>query len=63
MTATAYLRVSSKTQDFPTQRAAIERAASARGDSIGTWYAEKKSGKSLTRPELDRASWMTCWRS
>ena len=54
MTASAYLRVSSKTQDFPTQRAAIERAAAARGDPITAWYTEKKSGKTLARPELDR---------
>jgi DNA invertase Pin-like site-specific DNA recombinase len=54
MDATAYLRVSSRAQDFPTQRAAIERAATARGDSIVTWYAEKRSGKLLARPELDR---------
>ena len=54
MNASAYLRVSSKAQDFPTQRAAIERAAAARGDTITTWYAEKRSGKVLARPELDR---------
>jgi len=52
--ATAYLRVSSRAQDFPTQRAAIERAAAARGDTIVAWYAEKRSGKLLARPELDR---------
>src|SRR5262249_52071431 len=40
--------------DFATQKAAIERAASARSDTIGTWYSEKRSGKLLTRPELDR---------
>ncbi|WP_163992130.1 recombinase family protein [Pyxidicoccus caerfyrddinensis] len=54
MTAVAYLRVSSKTQDFPTQRSAIERAAAARGDTIGAWYAEKRSGKTMARPEMDR---------
>jgi DNA invertase Pin-like site-specific DNA recombinase len=52
--AQAYLRVSSKAQDFPTQRAAIERAALARGDVVNAWYAEKRSGKTLARPELDR---------
>jgi DNA invertase Pin-like site-specific DNA recombinase len=36
------------------QRLAIERAATARGDTIVTWYAEKMSGKTLARPELDR---------
>jgi DNA invertase Pin-like site-specific DNA recombinase len=54
VTTTAYLRVSSKAQDFATQKAALLRAASARGDEIGTWYSEKRSGKLLARPELDR---------
>lgn len=36
------------------QRAAIERAAAARGDTIGAWYSEKRSGKTIARPELDR---------
>ncbi len=54
MDSVAYLRVSSKAQDFAMQRAAIERAAAARGDTIVTWYAEKRSGKALARPELDR---------
>lgn len=50
----AYLRVSSKSQDHSTQRAAIERAASARGDAISAWYAEKQSGKTMARAELQR---------
>jgi DNA invertase Pin-like site-specific DNA recombinase len=54
MNSTAYLRVSSRAQDFATEKAAIERAASARGDSITTWYSEKRSGKLLAGPELDR---------
>jgi len=54
VTTAAYLRVSSKAQDFATQKAALLRAASARRDEIGTWYSEKRSGKLLTRPELDR---------
>lgn len=54
MEATAYLRVSSRAQDFATQRAAIERAAAARGDTIADWRSEKRSGKTLARPELDR---------
>jgi DNA invertase Pin-like site-specific DNA recombinase len=53
-TTAAYLRVSSRAQDFATQKAAVERAAAARSDSIGTWYSEKRSGKLLARPELDR---------
>lgn len=54
MMATGYLRVSSRAQDHATQRSAIERAAATRGDTITNWYAEKKSGKTLARPELDR---------
>jgi len=52
MTVCAYVRVSSRAQDHATQRAAIERAAQARGDRIDTWYAEKMSAKTLERPEL-----------
>jgi putative DNA-invertase from lambdoid prophage Rac len=54
MDSVAYLRVSSRAQDFATQRATIERAATARGDNIATWYSEKRSGKLLARPQLDR---------
>ncbi len=50
----AYLRVSSRAQDHAMQRASIERAATARGEAIMDWYAEKRSGKALARPELDR---------
>src|SRR5260370_10952568 len=50
----AYLRVSSLAQNVATQKAAIERAAAARGDVIVEWYSEKKSGKTIARPELDR---------
>jgi DNA invertase Pin-like site-specific DNA recombinase len=50
----AYCRVSSKAQDFATQRSAIERAATARGDTITSWRSEKRSGRLLARPELDR---------
>lgn len=53
MEATAYLRVSSKAQDVKTQRHAIERAAAARGDTI-VEYEEKKSAKTMKRPELER---------
>ena len=53
MEAVAYLRVSSKAQDHATQKSAIERTAAARGDVIRRWYAEKRSGKTLARPELD----------
>jgi DNA invertase Pin-like site-specific DNA recombinase len=54
MNAAAYLRVSSRAQDHATQKSAVERAAGARGDTITAWYAEKRSGKTLARPELDR---------
>jgi len=54
MDATAYLRVSSRAQDYATQKSAIERAGTARGDTIIDWRAEKRSGKTLARPELDR---------
>lgn len=48
----AYCRVSSRSQDLETQRNAIERAAAARGDVIVRWFAEKRSARSLARPEL-----------
>jgi DNA invertase Pin-like site-specific DNA recombinase len=50
----AYVRVSSRAQDDATQRAAIERAAAVRGDTIATWYAEKRSAKTTDRAELQR---------
>jgi|CZKU01.1.fsa_nt_gi DNA invertase Pin-like site-specific DNA recombinase len=50
----AYIRVSSRTQDHATQRSAIERAAGARGDAVMRWYAEKLSGKTMARSELQR---------
>jgi DNA invertase Pin-like site-specific DNA recombinase len=48
----AYVRVSSKAQDYDTQQSAIERVAAARGDSITTWYSERKSAKET--PGADR---------
>jgi len=36
------------------QRAAIEKLAAARGDTIDVWHSEKRTGKVLARPELDR---------
>lgn len=56
MGAVAYVRVSSKSQDLAMQRAAIERAAAARGDTIPptAWYAEKRSAKTMKRAELVR---------
>ncbi len=52
--ALAYIRVSSKAQGYASQRAAIEKAAAVRGDEVTEWYAEKKSAKTIVRPELDR---------
>ena len=52
--AAAYVRVSSRSQDHAMQRHSIERAAAARGDRVGLWYAEKRSAKTLARPVLDR---------
>ena len=53
MKAAAYVRVSSRSQDAASQRAALERAARARGDTIASWYVEKQSGRTLARPILD----------
>ena len=54
MKVVAYVRVSSRAQDLGMQQAAIEKAAAARGDAIEEWFSEKRSGKLLARPELDR---------
>jgi DNA invertase Pin-like site-specific DNA recombinase len=54
MNAHAYVRVSSKAQDHATQRSAIERTAAARGDTISTWFAEKRSARTMAREELQR---------
>ena len=54
MNAAAYIRVSSRSQDHGMQRHAIEQAAVARGDTIVTWYAEKRSAKTTARAELRR---------
>ena len=54
--AAAYLRVSTTQQDWKLQRAAVERAASARGDRIPKrlWFEEKKSGRNIERPVLQK---------
>jgi DNA invertase Pin-like site-specific DNA recombinase len=54
MEAVAYVRVSSRAQDLASQRAAIERAALARGDTIAQWFSEKLSARTIARPELTR---------
>lgn len=53
-TAFSYIRVSSRAQDHATQRSSIERAAAARGDVVESWYAEKRSAKTMDRVELRR---------
>ena len=50
----AYVRVSSDGQSDRTQRAAIKRAAAARGDDVRLWFAETASGTRGARPELER---------
>lgn len=54
--AAAYLRVSTTQQDWKLQRAAVERAAAARGDRIPKrlWFEEKKSGRNIERPVLQK---------
>lgn len=54
MTAIAYIRVSSKAQNYASQKAAIIKAAALRGDTIETWYSEKQSAKTVKRAQLDR---------
>jgi DNA invertase Pin-like site-specific DNA recombinase len=48
----AYIRVSSRSQDYGYQRHAIERAARARGEVIHLWYADVASGSTMNRPKL-----------
>jgi DNA invertase Pin-like site-specific DNA recombinase len=54
MRTVAYLRVSTSAQDTGAQRAAIEAAAAARGDSIAEWFDEVRGAHTLRRPELKR---------
>jgi DNA invertase Pin-like site-specific DNA recombinase len=54
VTVAAYVRVSSRSQNNATQTEAISRAATARGDAIGAWFEEKRSGEKLDRPVLTR---------
>jgi DNA invertase Pin-like site-specific DNA recombinase len=54
--AAAYLRVSTRQQDWELQRREIERAARARGDQVAKrlWFEEKVSGRSIDRPVLTK---------
>lgn len=54
MNAAAYVRVSSRTQSYELQRTTIERAAETRGDRVRVWFEEKRSAKTIERPELAR---------
>ena len=49
---TAYLRISSKSQDVATQRHAIERAAARTGQTVARWFQEVLGGAKTIRPEL-----------
>lgn len=49
----AYVRVSTTGQDAASQRHAIERKAKARGERIGRWFTEKRSGGTMRRAELE----------
>jgi DNA invertase Pin-like site-specific DNA recombinase len=52
MQAAAYVRVSTAQQSLEAQKAAILKAATARGDEISHWYGEKISGYALERAAL-----------
>jgi len=52
--AAAYIRVSSRTQDYKSQRASIEKMAASRVDTISVWYSETKSAKTTVRAELQK---------
>lgn len=54
MEAVAYVRVSSKAQGRAMQKAAIEKAAGARGDKIVRWFSDKLSGATMDRPGLEK---------
>lgn len=49
----AYVRVSSASQGHAMQRDAIERLARTRGDRIGRWYSDTRTGATMQRSELD----------
>lgn len=65
----AYLRVSTQAQDAGLQREAIERAASARGESVGRWYVDEgakrdrydRTALSELRADARRGQIGICW--
>lgn len=54
MAIAAYIRVSTKQQDYEAQRQAIETATAARGERVDAWFSEKTGAHHMQRPELDR---------
>jgi DNA invertase Pin-like site-specific DNA recombinase len=48
----AYIRVSSKSQDYKYQRLAIERECQRQGVVIHRWYGDVASGAGMARPQL-----------
>lgn len=54
MDVAAYIRVSSKAQDYTMQKHAIGSSARSRGDTVCYEYSEKQSSKTMNRPELER---------
>ncbi|HET7378499.1 MAG TPA: recombinase family protein [Gaiellales bacterium] len=52
VSAAGYIRVSSTSQDWATQRSTIERAAAGRGDTEIRWFEEKASAKTTERAAL-----------
>lgn len=48
----AYIRVSSASQDYASQRHAIEVAARAAGERVDLWFADTMTGGTLRRPQL-----------
>ena len=48
----AYIRVSSRSQDYAYQRHAIEKACKSRNVLIHRWFADVASGRNMQRPQL-----------
>ncbi len=48
----AYIRVSSRTQDYAYQRHAIEISARGRGELVHLWYGDVATGSRMDRPKL-----------
>lgn len=52
-TVAAYVRVSSRSQNLATQRHALQQLVRPEDGEV-TWYLEKRSAKTMDRPELKR---------